>query len=139
MRFVILLCFIFLPFSALAAERLEGFVYEDGTTGGHQVDLEETGYISRIEAEGVESFVIFKIDSQTRVKEPVLKITDFSEARGRELAPGEYQLVPELAGGVPEDEVLEPGLSGQEESGALKAKISLEILSADEAESEGLR
>jgi hypothetical protein len=139
-KVVVLLGFIFLSFSVLAGEKLEGFVYEDGTTGGHQIDLEETGYISRIEADGVESFVIFKIDSQTRTKEPVLRITDFGAVRGKELAPGEYQLVPEMAAGVPEDKVLEHGLSGEEEAaGGLKAMVSLEILFADEAESEGLR
>jgi hypothetical protein len=67
-------------------------------------------------------FVIFKIDSQTRVKEPVLKITDFSEARGKELAPGEYQLVSQLAAGVPEDEVLESGLSGGRRGRSLKSE-----------------
>ena len=113
---------------------LQGFVLTDESVVSYEVELDEVGIINQIQADGVAGFTIFRMIEEA--KEPVLLISDFSEAKGEQLPAGTYWVSPQLAPFVPEDKVLsEIGLIEDKE---VKAFLKISILSLAEAEVEGI-
>lgn len=113
---------------AYGAWSLEGFVLTDDSIVSFHVELEEAGVIDRVEADGVSGFTIFRVVDE--VKEPVLRISDLSKARGEQLSPGVYWVAPQLSRFVPEEKVLAE--VGKVEDKEVKAYVRIIIVSMSE-------
>ena len=131
---VLVVGLIWIASLAYGAWSLEGFVLTDDSIVSYEAEIYEAGVIDRVEADGIRGFTIFRITREK--KEPVLTISDFSEARGKQLSAGMYWVAPELSGGVPEAKVLAE--LGTIEDKQVKAFVRIYILSPSEAELEGL-
>lgn len=137
MRKILILLIGLMSITSLAygGSSLEAFIHsEDGSLTLFETELYETGTIDRVEVNGVKGFVIFRIIDGEK-KEPVLRIDDFSQARGRQLPPGQYCVIPELAPFVSERRVLRTETTMTK---PVKAYLKIYILSQSEAQTEGL-